>query len=255
MPSFGEHRRIGIEGMAREEEADRLELVLQPLHRRPRLDRPEVELARPCRRGRASRPTARRTGRPCPAPRCSPVRLAKAMHLTRRCRARAHGCPPARSNAPAAASVSSARLLRALVLSRRGEIGEVLEGAVGRALGDQALHRLRADVLERGHRIADRAALLPVARRLGQEIDLGGVDAGRQDGDARLLRLGREHRELVGVAGIERHRGGEELLAEVRLEVGRVIADDRIGRRVALVEAVARELVDQLEDVLGVRLA
>ena len=36
---FGEHAGVGIERMAGEEEADGLELLLQPLHRRPRLDR------------------------------------------------------------------------------------------------------------------------------------------------------------------------------------------------------------------------
>ncbi len=59
-------------------------------------------------------------------------------------------------------------------------------------------------------------------------------------------------RELVGVAHVERHGGGEELLAVVRLHVGRVIADQRVGGGVRFVEAVAGELVDQLEDVGGV---
>ena len=63
-----------------------------------------------------------------------------------------------------------------------------------------------------------------------------------------------EHRELVGVAHVERHGRGQELLAVVGLQIGGVVAHERIGGRVALVEAVAGELVDQLEDVVGVRL-
>ena len=68
-----------------------------------------------------------------------------------------------------------------------------------------------------------------------------------------LLGLRREHGELVGVAGVQRHRGRQELLAVVGLEVGGVVGHVGVGRRVRLVEAVARELVDQLEDVGGFR--
>ena len=73
--------------------------------------------------------------------------------------------------------------------------------------------------------------------------------------DAAAARFRGKHRQLVGVAHVERHRRGQELLAEVRLQIGRVIADERIGGGVGLVEAVAGELVDQLEDVDGVGLA
>ena len=43
--------------------------------------------------------------------------------------------------------------------------------------------------------------------------------------------------------------GRQELLAVIRLEISGVISHVRVRRRVRLVEAVARELVDQLEDV------
>ena len=55
--------------------------------------------------------------------------------------------------------------------------------------------------------------------------------------------------ELVGVAEVERHRGGEELDRIVRLQPRRLVGDQRVGGGVALVEAVAGELVDQLEDL------
>ena len=97
-------------------------------------------------------------------------------------------------------------------------------------------------ILQRGKSIADIAALrLELDRRL--------VHRRRQDRDAPPLGLAREAVELVGVGHVERHGGGEELLAMVRLEIGGLIGDQRIGGGVALVEAVARELRDQLEDV------
>ena len=57
--------------------------------------------------------------------------------------------------------------------------------------------------------------------------------------------------QLVGVAHVERHRGGDELGRVVRLEIGGLIGDQRIGRGVGFVEAVAGEFRHQLEDIFG----
>src|SRR3546814_7894734 len=60
---------------------------------------------------------------------------------------------------------------------------------------------------------------------------------------------------LVGLRDIIGHRGGVEFDWVMRLQPGRVIGDERIGGSVALVEAIARELVDQVEQFIGLRRA
>ena len=77
------------------------------------------------------------------------------------------------------------------------------------------------------------------------------IDRGRLDLDAEPLGLGAEFGELVGVADVERHRGGQELDRIVRLHIGGLIGDQRVGRRVALVEAVIGKSRQQLENRLG----
>ena len=108
------------------------------------------------------------------------------------------------------------------------------------------LDRLAADILERGKRIADGA----VAR---EEACLGAIDRRRLDADADAARFLRKAVELVGIADIERHRRRQELDRVIGLEIGGLIGDQRIGRGVGLVEAVAGEFRHQLEDVLGAR--
>ena len=55
----------------------------------------------------------------------------------------------------------------------------------------------------------------------------------------------------LSVFAISDVRSGHELHRVVRLEVRRLVRHDPVGRRVGLVEAVARELLHQLEDALG----
>ena len=106
------------------------------------------------------------------------------------------------------------------------------------------LDRVAADILQRRQRIADGA----LAR---DEADLRAVDRRRLDAQAEPPRLLREAVQLVGVAHVERHRGGEELDRVVRLEIGGLIGDQRVGGGMRLVEAVAREFRHQLEDIVG----
>ena len=118
---------------------------------------------------------------------------------------------------------SSQRLQRALVerlgVAAAGEVGQVLEGPLRGALRDDALDRLRADVLQRRQRIADGAS-----SRLARKSTSDALTHGGRMAMPDFLRLGGEHGELVGVAHVERHRRGQELLAVVRLQIGGVVA-------------------------------
>ena len=69
--------------------------------------------------------------------------------------------------------------------------------------------------------------------------------------NADAARFLREAVQLVGIADVERHRRGQELDRVIGLEIGGLIGDQRVGRGVGFVEAVAGELGHELEDVLG----
>ena len=125
------------------------------------------------------------------------------------------------SKAPACTRHSSALLVDDLRIDAMREIGEVGERLVA-AHRDEVLDRLRADALQRGERVDD-----PPAERL--EGDARAVDVGRHDLDAEPPRLQAEFVELVGVAHVERHRRREELDRVVRLQIGRLVGDQRIG--------------------------
>ena len=109
----------------------------------------------------------------------------------------------------------------------------------------QMFDRLTAHPLHRGERIEDR----PVGdvEILARAIDRRGLDP-----DAEPHRLAAEIGQFVGVRHVERHGRGEELDGIVRLHVGGVIGDQRIGGGVRLVEAVVGEFGEQVEDRVGV---
>ena len=79
--------------------------------------------------------------------------------------------------------------------------------------------------------------------------------SGGSDLHAQPLRFLAEDVEPVGVADIERHRGGEEFDRIIRLQIGGLIGDLGIGRGMALVEAVAGEFLRLLENLFGDRSA
>ena len=113
------------------------------------------------------------------------------------------------------------------------EIGEIGERLVAARRNDR-VDRLGADAVQRRQRIVDRLAL-------DLEGDARPVDRRRHDLDAEPLGLGAEFGELVGIAHVERHRRRQELDRIVRLHIGGLVGDQRIGGGVALVEAVFRE--------------
>ena len=77
------------------------------------------------------------------------------------------------------------------------------------------------------------------------------VDVGRQAFDAAAAHVLDEHAELVGQRHVEAHRGGVEFGPVMRLQPGGLIGDQRVSGGVALVETVARELVDHVEQLVG----
>ncbi len=101
--------------------------------------------------------------------------------------------------------------------------------------------------------IADRGDAL--VQQLDPEIGARAVHVRRQQGDLEPAQLLAELVQLVGIAQVVGHGGGHELDGMVGLEVGGLDRDQGVGRGVTLVEAVAGELVDLLEDLrcLGLR--
>ena len=130
--------------------------------------------------------------------------------------------------------------------TRAAKSADAFERAARVAQLDDMIHRLAAHALHRRQRVIDDARL-----GVAGEDRFGAVDVGRQHLDAQPLRFLAEDVEPVGVADIERHRGGEEFDRIIRLEIGRLIGDLGIGRGMALVEAVAREFLRLLENLLG----
>ena len=124
---------------------------------------------------------------------------------------------------------------------------EAGERPVRLTLGDELLHRLLADVADAGERIAHCIALVGL---LDGELGLRMVDVRAFDGDATPAHVVDEDRELFRLVHVEAHRGGVELVRVMRLEPGGVVRQQRIGGGVRLVEAVAGELVDQVEQLV-----
>ena len=82
-------------------------------------------------------------------------------------------------------------------------------------------------------------------------MGVAGVDVGRQALDSAAPHVLDEQRQLVGLRHVEAHRGGVEFGAVMRLQPGGLVGDQRVAGGVALVEAVAGELVDRVEQLVG----
>ena len=137
-----------------------------------------------------------------------------------------------------------------MVSSRRAKSNRSLNGPLASRSTIDLAHRLGADALDRGQRVADRG-LAGLGIGLDGEIHPRAVDVGRQQRDAEPVELGAELVELVGIAHVERHRRGQELDRIIRLQIGGLVGDERIGGGVRFVEAVAGELRHLVEDQLG----
>src|ERR1700757_680838 len=85
----------------------------------------------------------------------------------------------------------------------------------------------------------------------GSKEEVALIDVGRKNGYAHAAGLVDVLDLLFCVAGFGGEKRGHELDRIVRLEIGGLIREKRIGTRVRFVEAVARELFHQVEDVDG----
>ena len=108
------------------------------------------------------------------------------------------------------------------------------------------IHRLAADALDRGQGIENFAGI-----GIAGEHRSRAVDVGRQQLDAQPRRFLAEDIQPVGVADIQRHRGGEEFHRIIRLEEGGLVGDLGIGGGMALVKAITGEFFRLLENLFG----
>ena len=80
------------------------------------------------------------------------------------------------------------------------------------------------------------------------------IERGRQHRDPAAARIVDEDRQLFGLVHVETHRGSVEFFRVMRLEPRGLVGEQRIGGGVRLVETVAGELVDQIEQRIGLGL-
>ena len=137
------------------------------------------------------------------------------------------------------------------------EVPEAAEAAAFLARLEDRPHRLLADALDRRQAEADvsvAACLLLAGLEHDMEADTGAVDVGRSDLDAAAA-AGEFHArafvdvvdQLVRAVGGVGEDGRHVLDREPGLEVRRLVREQGVTDRVGLVEAVARELLDQPE--------
>ena len=132
-------------------------------------------------------------------------------------------------------------------------VREVEDRAERTALGARAqdgLDRALAGALDRPQAVADEPVARLARRRL-EAVDAD-VDIRRLEGDAEMLGgVVAQDLELVGVVQLDGHVRREELGGVMDLDPAGVIGQQRIGGGVRLVEAVAGELLHQVEDLVG----
>ncbi|MNM42531.1 hypothetical protein D3C81_533730 [compost metagenome] len=145
------------------------------------------------------------------------------------------------------------RFQRAPVELGRTDAGAEIE-QIGVVAAAQAFvhHRFAgalADALDRAQ------AVLDGVRRGRFKHEGGLVHLRRQHGQAEVAHLVQEADHLFGVVHVRRQRRGHELGRVMALEPGRLVTDQGVGGSVRLVEAVAGELLHQVEDRIGLGFA
>ena len=77
------------------------------------------------------------------------------------------------------------------------------------------------------------------------------IDVGRPHGDSGPLAFLPEGGKLVGAASVKRHRGSDELLGIIGLQIGCLVGHQRIGGGVRFVESIARKGGNLVEHIRG----
>ncbi len=127
-----------------------------------------------------------------------------------------------------------------LVAQAGAEVREALEGPGAFAFLEDLQHGALAEALDGVQAEED---VLPDDR----EVGCGLVDVGGEDVDVHLAGVADVLGDLVAVLAFDGQQGGHELHGVVRLEPRGLVRDDAVRRGVALVEAVVRERVEQVE--------
>jgi hypothetical protein len=151
--------------------------------------------------------------------------------------------------------------------ARVDAVAEVEQRAERPALAPGRQHQLDgalADVLDGGKTETNvcldvprgglSAPPIPPRWRDHREVHVRLVDVGRQDLEAHLPALADVQDHLVGVRALRGQQRREEVRRMVRLQVGRLVREPRVGRRVRLVEAVPGELLHLVPDLAGLLL-
>ena len=86
---------------------------------------------------------------------------------------------------------------------------------------------------------------------LDREFGFGRIDIGPHQRHPTPAHIIDEHRQLFRLMHIEAHRCSVEFVRVMRLEPGSLVRQQRVSGGVALVEAVACKLVDQIEQLVG----
>ena len=247
----GHLRQLGLEaleGVAGDEEAERLLLVGQPL-----AFRPVGEVAHPLRRRVGLRRAAARAAR---AGSTGPV-VAVALPLLPDVHRPVEGVqqrgPPPVEAVEAAAldeALHHAPVDRAQV-DPLAEVEQRAEGLAAPPHLQHRLHRALAHVLDRGQPEADGVADVAANDR---EVDVRLVHVRRQHLDPHGAALADVAHHAVGVRALRGEERGHEVRGMVRLQVRGLVGQPRVGRGVRLVEAVARELLHVVPDLAGLLL-
>ena len=128
-------------------------------------------------------------------------------------------------------------------IDARAEVQQILERAAFPAHAHDIRQRVLAHVAHGREPEADGLAI-------DGEMCIAGVDIGRQDADVHTAAELDVVRHLLRIHDAREH-SRHELGGIVRLEIGRLPGHQRVGRAVRLVEAVVREMREQVENRRG----
>ena len=252
-PKLLQRLGIPIDRMAAPVEADRFLLVCQLLRLAPRR-RPR---AVPCRRRRSrpSRPDPRPPRRTAaPGRRCDRAAGANRARTPHRRRPAAAGAAPptaaprlrcpcaSESKAPALVRLSNTRLFTSRrSRSSQSDWSERMRPCFARTASSDSIAPSPTFL------IAVRPKRTPCGVTVNRQLAL--VDVRRQHRDAAFAALAEVERELVGVLRFDRQQRRGEVPRVVRLQIGRLVGEQRVRRRVRLREPVAGEVLHQVEDL------